>query len=212
MLKLVINASSKSKSTSSNNGKIAPALSPKSSADQLAYVNKFQAGRAFTSHSRKQMMPLRDESASINLNTSLKERLSKSQGHKGETQPRVGVLKNFGISFLSNQRPFNGYKRIDEVKNCESRSMPPEITRYESLSRQQNGYLTSNKLDPTELTLNPDQHTNMKPELLNQLYKGEKARNQVLTKQVGDLKLQLAAYGEDLKEANQIRMENKEYQ
>ena len=50
------------------------------------------------------------------------------------------------------------------------------------------------------------------PELLEQLYKGEKARNQLLVKQVNDLKLELNAFGAEIKQAAVIRQECQEYQ
>jgi hypothetical protein len=63
--------------------------------------------------------------------------------------------------------------------------------------------------------LNPVQtkaYSKIKPELANQLYKGEKARNLIFQKQVNDLKLQLGSYGEELREANVLKKENSDYQ
>lgn len=50
------------------------------------------------------------------------------------------------------------------------------------------------------------------PELLEQLYKGEKARNKVMEKQVKDLKMEMATFNEELKLADDIKKEAKEYQ
>ena len=51
----------------------------------------------------------------------------------------------------------------------------------------------------------------MNQELANQLYKGEKARNQVLNKQVSDLKLQLSTFGIEINEARKMKIENDQY-
>ncbi len=44
-----------------------------------------------------------------------------------------------------------------------------------------------------------------------QLYKGEKARNQVLERANKDLKLQLATYGDEIKQIENLKIANKEY-
>lgn len=52
----------------------------------------------------------------------------------------------------------------------------------------------------------------MKPELANQLYKGEKARNQILTKQNDELKRQVNKLTRDIIDQNDLQAANKEYQ
>lgn len=51
-----------------------------------------------------------------------------------------------------------------------------------------------------------------KPDTIHQLYKGEKTRNQLLTKQVNDLKQQVESMKDELHEAKLLRATNKEYQ
>ena len=46
---------------------------------------------------------------------------------------------------------------------------------------------------------------------MDQLYRGEKARNQVLQKQVREYKMELEAYRSDIKQIESLKKENKEY-
>ena len=46
---------------------------------------------------------------------------------------------------------------------------------------------------------------------MDQLYRGEKARNQVLQKQVREYKMEVEAYRSDIKQIESLKKENKEY-
>ena len=43
------------------------------------------------------------------------------------------------------------------------------------------------------------------------MYRGEKARNQVLERANKDLKLQLATYGDEIKQVENLKIANQEY-
>ena len=47
---------------------------------------------------------------------------------------------------------------------------------------------------------------------MEQLYRGEKARNQLLQKQVKDLRMEVEAYRSDIKSIEQLKKENADYQ
>ena len=57
----------------------------------------------------------------------------------------------------------------------------------------------------------PISKSNYNPQLLEQLYKGEKARNAVLNKQVNDLKLQLKSFDNEVKDAKATKEESEHY-
>jgi hypothetical protein len=97
-------------------------FSPKSNMITASKVSEPSANRRLNYHKtqddRKSSNFLKNElseyAAQISetneyLNNS-RGRMSKSQG-ENQVNPRVGVLKNFGLTFLNKSRPFNGFKR-----------------------------------------------------------------------------------------------------
>ena len=134
------------------------------------------------------------------------QRTSKSIGAQPlHNEPAVGNLKNFGLSYLSKQRPFAGFKRTE---NEPARAAPAESLVPKVMFSEGGKKSNTNEFGVPE---GPVSKANYNPQCLEQLYKGEKARNAVLNKQVNDLKLQLKSFDDDVKEAKVMKEENEHY-
>lgn len=166
------------------------------------------------------MLEYSDYSEKItSTNKPTRERQSKSQGHP------TGNLKNFGLSYLAQNRAFNGFKRAPQGPMSQSPPRPdqyttdmqPGIIRTEVVTLDPSRHHISrpdDKKEPRALyeSTHQERRDAIKPDHIQQLYKGEKTRNQLLTKQVNDLKQQIESMREEIKELRKIRATNNEYQ
>ena len=117
-------------------------------------------------------------------------RTSKSVGAPS-IKNQSGQLSQFGISYLSKFKKFEGFN-----------DKPSQKPTLELQIQQKVNSATSS------LPSNSERNNSS----WEQLYKGEKARNQILQKQNRDLKNQMSAYTEDMREVSELRKKTKDYE
>ena len=118
---------------------------------------------------------------------------------KAKSKSPGTAISRFGLSYLAQtHKAFKGFNSTDANNN----RTEPDVQHHDHMQNSQTT-VSQNTVSRPSGTLSP--------ESLDQLFKGEKARNKILQKQVRDLKLQLGTYQEEVSELSHLREQNFEY-